>query len=70
MCAQMIIPSTVNLTEVEYLVVKQYADDHCLGDKGFSAAIRMIINEWMQQSSARQVDDAPRANKANYRTRA
>ncbi|HSF82705.1 MAG TPA: hypothetical protein VLA49_15830 [Anaerolineales bacterium] len=53
MCAQMFIPSMVNLTEVEYLAVRQYADDHSLGEKGFSAAIRLIINEWLQLTAPR-----------------
>jgi len=55
MCAQMYIPSMVNLTEVEYLLVKQYVDEHSLGDKGFSAAIRLIINEWRQLSNPQPV---------------
>lgn len=51
MCAQMYIPSTVNLTEFEYLLVREYADQHSLGEKGFSSAIRLIINEWRQLST-------------------
>ena len=36
----------VNLERSDYDLVKQYAKDCGLGNRGFSAAVRLIIREW------------------------
>ena len=40
------IPRMINLEPSDYQVVRRMADVRGLGDKGFSAALRMIIREW------------------------
>ena len=40
------IPRMINLEPSDYQVVHRVADVRGLGDKGFSAAMRMIIREW------------------------
>ena len=42
------VPRMVNLTEKEYLIIKQAAEERSLGTKGFSAALRLIVSEWDQ----------------------
>jgi hypothetical protein len=37
----------VNLTPQDYRTVRRLADEKGLGSKGFSAALRMIIREWL-----------------------
>ena len=36
----------VNLERSDYDLVKQYAKECGLGNRGFSAAVRLIIREW------------------------
>ena len=40
--ARSYIPRMVNLEEVDYHIVRECADDKGLGEKGFSAALRLI----------------------------
>ena len=40
------VPRMINLERSDYLIVKRMAVERGLGDKGFSAALRMIIREW------------------------
>ena len=40
------IQRLVNLSEEDYLTIQQFARKKGLGNKGFSAALRMIIREW------------------------
>jgi hypothetical protein len=41
------IPRKINLEARDYAVVKKFAQEKGLGAKGFSAALRMIIREWL-----------------------
>jgi len=36
----------INLKRSDYDLVKQYAKDCGLGNRGFSAAVRLIVREW------------------------
>jgi len=36
----------INLERSEYQIVRQMAEERGLGEKGLSAAVRMIIREW------------------------
>lgn len=40
------VPRKVNFEPKDYLLVRLFASQKGLGDKGFSAANRMIIREW------------------------
>jgi hypothetical protein len=42
------IPRVINLESQDYHVVRRGADQRGLGEKGFSAALRMIIREWQE----------------------
>jgi hypothetical protein len=42
------VPRMINLEPSDYQIVRRVADDRGLGDKGFSAALRMIIREWSE----------------------
>jgi hypothetical protein len=44
------IPRKINLEARDYAVVKKFAQEKGLGAKGFSAALRMIIREWLALS--------------------
>lgn len=44
------IPRKINLEARDYAVVKKFAQEKGLGGKGFSAALRMIIREWLALS--------------------
>jgi len=54
----------VNLQKVDYEIVREYAAELGLGQKGFSAALRLILRDWAkrtnrsggQQGKARQVN--------------
>jgi hypothetical protein len=37
----------VSLEKLDYRTVRQVADERGLGGKGFSAALRIIIREWI-----------------------
>ena len=39
-------PRMINFSTKEYNIVSQVVRDKGLGGKGFSAAVRLIINEW------------------------
>ena len=41
------VPRMINLERSDYQIVKRMAEERGLGDKGFSAALRMIIREWL-----------------------
>jgi hypothetical protein len=41
-------PRIVNFTKKEFDAVWELAEEKGLGQKGFSAAVRMIIREWMK----------------------
>jgi hypothetical protein len=38
----------INLERSDYQIVRQVAEERDLGEKGLSAAIRMIIREWQE----------------------
>ena len=40
------VPRMINLERSDYQIVKRVAEERGLGDKGFSASLRMIIREW------------------------
>ena len=42
------VPRMINLERSDYQIVKRFAETRGLGDKGFSAALRMIIREWRE----------------------
>ena len=42
------VPRMINLESQDYHVVRRVADQRGLGEKGFSAALRMIIREWQE----------------------
>lgn len=44
------VPRMINLERSDYQIVKRMAEKRGLGDKGFSAALRMIIRECMDNS--------------------
>ena len=39
------VPRMINLERSDYQIVKRMADERGFGDKGFSAAIQMLIEE-------------------------
>ncbi len=49
-------PKIVNLTAKEIDAVWELAEEKGLGQKGFSAAVRMIIREWMKYVRDRGID--------------
>ena len=42
------VPRMINLEQSDYQVVRRVADQRGLGEKGVSAALRMIIREWQE----------------------
>jgi hypothetical protein len=42
----MFIPIKTNLTEIEYQIVRQYAEQKGWGAEGLTTALRLIIREW------------------------
>ena len=42
------VPRMINLERSDYQIVRQMAEERGLGEKGFSAALRMIIREWQE----------------------
>jgi hypothetical protein len=42
------VPRMINLEQSDYNIVRRTALERGLGEKGFSAALRMIIREWAQ----------------------
>ena len=40
------VPRMINLERSDYQIVKRMAEERGLGDKGFSAALSVIIREW------------------------
>jgi len=42
------VPRMINLESQDYQIVRRVADQRGLGEKGFSAALRMIIREWQE----------------------
>ena len=42
------VPRMINLEPSDYQIVRWVADQRGLGEKGFSAALRMIIREWQE----------------------
>ena len=42
------VPRMINLEQSDYQLVRRVANERGLGDKGFSAALRMIIREWRE----------------------
>jgi hypothetical protein len=42
------VPRMINLEQSDYQLVRRVANELGLGDKGFSAALRMIIREWQE----------------------
>ena len=42
------VPRMINLEPSDYQVVRRVADQRGFGEKGFSAALRMIIREWQE----------------------
>ena len=40
------VPRMINLERSDYQIVRQMAEERGLGEKGLSAAVRMIIREW------------------------
>ena len=42
------VPGMINLEQSDYNIVRRLAEERGLGEKGFSAALRMIIREWAQ----------------------
>ena len=42
------VPRMINLERSDYQIVKRMAEKRGLVDKGFSAALRMIIREWQE----------------------
>ena len=42
------VPRMINLEAQDYQIVRRVADQRGLGEKGFSAALRMIIREWQE----------------------
>ena len=47
------MPRMINLEEVDHEIVLQAAEYYGLGERGFSAATRLIIREWKKLSKAR-----------------
>ena len=45
------VPRMINLERSDYQIVKRMAEKRGLGDKGFSAALRMIIREWQDYNN-------------------
>jgi hypothetical protein len=42
------VPRMINLERSDYQIVRQMAEERGLGEKGLSAAIRMIIRDWQE----------------------
>lgn len=42
----MFIPLKTNLTEIEYQIVRRYAEEKGWGAEGLTTALRLIIREW------------------------
>jgi len=53
------IPQMVNLEVNELRLIRQVAEEQKLGDKGFSAALRLIIRDWQWQHELSKSLDPP-----------
>ena len=42
----MFIPLKTHLTEIEYQIVRRYAEEKGWGAEGLTTALRLIIREW------------------------
>ena len=47
------VPRMINLEDVDYDIVQQTMERFGLGDRGFSAAVRLIIRDWEKLRKAR-----------------
>jgi hypothetical protein len=58
-----LITRTITLTQKDIDTIWDFADEKELGDRGFSAAIRIIIQEWAEiLALKRQSKDTPSKN--------
>jgi len=53
------IPQIVNLEVNDVRLIRQVAKEQKLGDKGFSAALRLIIRDWHSQHEHLKSLDPP-----------
>ena len=53
------IPQMVNLEVNDVRLIRQVAEEQKLGDKGFSAALRLIIRDWQSQHEFPKFLDPP-----------
>jgi predicted DNA-binding ribbon-helix-helix protein len=53
------IPQIVNLEVNDVRLIRQVAEEQKLGDKGFSAALRLIIRDWHSQHELLKSLDPP-----------
>ncbi len=53
------IPQMVNLEVNDVRLIRQVAEEQKLGDKGFSAALRLIIRDWQSQHKQLKSLDPP-----------
>ena len=53
------IPQMVNLEVNDVRLIRQVAEEQKLGDKGFSAALRLIIRDWQSQRELLKSLDLP-----------
>ena len=58
------VPRRINFEQSDYNIVRRLAIERGLGEKGFSAALRMIIREWQQ---LQLVDPATLTSEELYR---
>ena len=55
------IPQIVNLEVNDVRLIRQVAEEQKLGEKGFSAALRLIIREWQfQHKHLKSLDPPPK----------
>ena len=53
------IPQMVNLEVNDVRLIRQVAEEQKLGEKGFSAALRLIIHDWQSQHKLLKSLDPP-----------
>ena len=53
------IPQMVNLEVNDVRLIRQVVEEQKLGDRGFSAALRLIIRDWQSQHEFPKFLDPP-----------
>lgn len=58
--AAKVVKKSVALEDLDIEIVENFAEQKGLGSRGFSAALRMILRDWLRTQNSRRADDVVR----------